>query len=96
MNHHSLLKQIPKGKVTTYKEIAIVLGTSARAAGRMLHANKDPDRYPCYKVVRSDGRLGGYNMGAGEKRRRLANDGVMIKNGKIVSFKKKIFRDFRK
>jgi len=78
-----LLLKIPKGKVTSYKEIAKKLGIHPRAAGRLVGKNPDGDKYPCYKVVYSDGRLGGYGGKIKEKIKRLKKDGIVIKNGKI-------------
>ena len=56
------LKLIPRGRVTTYKELAKYLGKpkAARAVGNACGANPDAPRVPCHRVVRSDGRLGGY------------------------------------
>lgn len=78
-----LLLKIPKGKVTTYKEIAKNLGIHPRAAGRLLNKNPDGDTYPCYKVVYSSGGIGGYGGNVKEKIRRLKKDGIEIKKGKI-------------
>ena len=87
-----LLLKIPKGKVVSYKEIARKLKIHPRAAGGLVGSNPDGDKYPCYKVVCSDGSLGGYSTpkGVREKMRRLKKDGIVIKNGKIA--KKHFFR----
>ncbi|MBI5347542.1 MAG: MGMT family protein [Candidatus Aenigmarchaeota archaeon] len=90
-----LLRQIPKGKVTTYKEIAMALKTSPRAVGQMLNKNKEPDKYPCYKVVCFDSCIGGYSKGVKEKIRRLRKDGIEVKNGRIKNFEKIVFRNFQ-
>ena len=83
----SLLLQIPKGKVTTYKEIAHATGIRGyRFAGQLLNKNPDPDKYPCYKVVLSDGKLGGFAKGSADKIRRLKMDGIEVKNDKVVNF----------
>lgn len=79
-----LLLEIPKGGFTTYGELARVLGTSPRAVASMLASNLEQDRYPCYKVVASDGKVSGYNLGTEEKLRRLAADGVSVENGKVA------------
>ena len=78
-----LLLEIPKGSFTTYGELARVLRTSPRAVASMLASNREQDRYPCYKVVASDGRVSGYNLGTEEKLRRLAADGVSVSEGKV-------------
>ena len=73
-----LLKEIPKGKVATYKEMARVCGTSPRAIGRIMAGNTHPHEYPCYKVVASSGALTGYSAPGGitKKRVLLEMDGV--------------------
>jgi deoxyribonuclease V len=91
-----LLQQIPKGRVTTYKALAKALGNEklVRVIGRILSQNKEPDKYPCYKVVYSNGKLGGYSLGIKEKIRRLKKDGIEVKNNKIVNFEKFLFDEF--
>lgn len=84
---YNYLTLIPKGKVTTYGEIAKYLGNKglARVVGNILHVNKDGDKYPCYKVVNSKGRLSS-NYGFGgfsEQKRRLEEDGIIVINGKV-------------
>jgi len=65
---YSVVKKIPKGKVLTYKEVAISAGSprAARAVGNVLNKNYDPE-IPCHRVIRSDGKTGGYNRGAEKK-----------------------------
>lgn len=95
MNTVNMLKQkvynylltIPKGKVATYGQIAQALGNKhlARAVGNILHVNPDPDRYPCYKVVNSQGKLA-QNFGFGgleEQKRRLEADGIEVIRGTV-------------
>ena len=66
----SYLKKLPKGKVVTYKFLAEKFGTSPRAVGAILRSNKDKS-VPCYKVIRSDGKLGGYNGLLGKSKKNL-------------------------
>ena len=66
----ALLQKVPAGKVTTYKALARILGTSPRAVGAMLATNPRAPQVPCHRVVKSDGGLGGYKDGA-EKKKRL-------------------------
>lgn len=82
-----LLQKIPKGKVVSYKELAHATGTSPRAVGSILSCNKDPKTYPCYKVVKTNGELGGYSGpgGVGGKLRLLKKDGIVFEHGKIPS-----------
>ena len=78
--------KIPKGKVVTYGAIAKRLKTSPRAVGQALKRNRFPDKYPCYKIVYSDGRIGNYSAPGGQKEkiRRLKKDGVEIRGCRIV------------
>ena len=75
------VRQIPKGQTRSYGEVARAIGYpgAARAVGTVMKNNYDP-RVPCHRVVRSDGKLGGYNRG-GERRKRqiLKEEGVVCK-----------------
>lgn len=61
---YDVVAQIPEGKFMTYKEVAIKIGKpgAARAVGTVLSKNFNPD-IPCHRVIRSDGKMGGYNRG---------------------------------
>ena len=78
-----LVKQIPRGKVTTYKCIARLLNTSPRAIGSMLRTNPELVSTPCHRVVKSDGSLGGYAGGVSAKQDLLEREGVSVINGRI-------------
>lgn len=83
---YDLLAKIPKGKVMTYGQIAKKLKIpSPRLVGRILHVNKYPMKFPCYKVVFSDGRLtSGYaNGGLKAQKKFLERDGIVIKNNRL-------------
>ena len=56
---YDYLTLIPSGKVVTYKQVAEHLGNKglARVVGNILHKNPDGDKYPCYKVLNSKGKL---------------------------------------
>lgn len=85
---YALLKQVPKDKVTTYKEIAQALDTKAyRAVGNAMNKNPYPkDVYPCHRVVKADGAVGGYAFGSEAKTKRLILEGFVIKEGKLADF----------
>jgi len=92
---YRLVKQIPRGMVSTYGCLARALGDirAARAVGIML--NQNPYReVPCYRVVYSDGGIGGYATGVEKKITLLKRDGIEIKDGKI-DLDKYLFNDFR-
>ena len=61
------LSKIPKGETRTYKEIAIAIGhpKSARAVANACGKNPQPIKIPCHRVIRSDGKLGGYSAPGG-------------------------------
>lgn len=63
----------------TYKEVAEKIGKpkSYRAVGTALSKNFDPN-IPCHRVIRSDGKTGGYNRGAEMKVIRLKEEGVIL------------------
>ena len=77
---YAVVKTIPKGKTLTYKEVAILAGkpNAARAVGNILNKNFDP-KIPCHRVIRSDGKTGGYNRGAKRKQELLIKEGAKIK-----------------
>src|SRR3989344_541442 len=82
----SLLRQIPKGKVTTYKSLAKkAFIKNPRTVGSLLHQNTNPKTYPCHRVVRSDGTIAnGYAfVGKSMQIDKLKKDGVKIIDGKI-------------
>ena len=89
----NLVKKIPKGKITTYKEIAESLGTKGyRAVGNVLNKNPNLITVPCHRVVKSNGEVGGYAKGMERKIELLKKEGIPIENNKIINFEKYFFR----
>jgi|TARA_B100000959_G_C14856455_1_gene572382 O-6-methylguanine DNA methyltransferase len=78
------VKKIPKGKVSTYKEVAKEIGNdrAARAVGNVLANNYSHVAIPCHRVVNSDFTLGGYS-GESDKRKILEDEGVLFRGNKI-------------
>jgi len=72
------LSKIPKGETRTYKEIAIAIGRplAVRAVANACGKNPHPIKIPCHRVIRSDGKLGGYSApgGTATKRRLLKEE----------------------
>lgn len=68
---------IPYGEVTTYGELACVVGRprAARAVGNALGSNPIPIVIPCHRILRAGGGLGGYTGGTHIKRKLLAVEG---------------------
>lgn len=87
------LLQVPKGKVTTYSELAKAVGlkNGQRAIGRIMNKNPYPVIIPCHRVILSDGKIGGYAWGQKIKTKMLSKEGVQIKKGKILD-SNKIYR----
>jgi methylated-DNA-[protein]-cysteine S-methyltransferase len=84
---YELLREIPAGKVTTYKEIARALGTKAfRAVGTAMNKNPLAPKVPCHRVVPSNGTLGGYAFGSRKKKLLLESEGISFDKDKIVNF----------
>ena len=75
----AVVKRIPRGKVLTYGQVALLLGRprGAREVGWMLHSNDSAD-VPCHRVVDRNGRLAPNFAfdGAKEQRRRLEAEGI--------------------
>lgn len=92
-NCYDLLCQIPKGKVTSYKEIARKMNSGAyRAVGTLIGKNPNAPKVPCHRVVKSDGGLGGYAFGIENKIKILQEEGIKISNGKISNFKEVFYK----
>ncbi|RMF54398.1 MGMT family protein [Candidatus Woesearchaeota archaeon] len=91
---YEITKRIPKGKVSTYKQIAQAMNSKAyRAVGQALHKNPYSPKVPCHRVVRSDGSLGGFALGQRKKAEMLRKEGVIVKKNR-VNLKKFLFKEF--
>lgn len=80
-----VVQNIPTGKVMTYANVAKKAGRpkAARAVANIMAHNYDL-KIPCHRVVRSDGRVGGYNRGGeATKKRLLAAEGVVLCKDKV-------------
>lgn len=89
---YTLLKRVPRGKVTTYKAIANALQCRAyRAVGNAMRTNPSIPIVPCHRVVNSDGSIGGYASGTDRKIQMLKAEGVVVKENKVVDFDNKLY-----
>lgn len=63
-----VVKKIPRGQTMSYKQVAKLAGNphAYRAVGNILNTNYDPS-IPCHRVIKSNGKLGGYNRGEAAK-----------------------------
>lgn len=71
--------KIPKGKTLSYKQVARLAGNEEayRVVGNILNKNKD-SRIPCHRVIRANGKLGGYNRGADQKAKLLQQEKAIL------------------
>lgn len=84
----NLCKKIPKGKVSTYKELAHALNCKAyRAVGNALNRNPYAPKVPCHRIVKSNGSVGGFAKGIKKKIELLKKEGIKIKKDKIENLK---------
>jgi methylated-DNA-[protein]-cysteine S-methyltransferase len=82
---YKVVSKIPKGKVLTYKKVAELAGRPRawRAAGNILNRNPNPKTIPCHRVIKSDGKIGGYQKGIKNKTALLRKEGLKIEKGRI-------------
>lgn len=84
---YNVVKQIPRGKVATYGQVALLAGNPrwARVVGYALHVNPDPENIKCHRVVNRNGEVskafafGGENM----QITLLREEGVEVIDGKV-------------
>ena len=89
----AVVRRVPRGRVTTYQELARAVGTpqAARAVGNALHKNPCAPAVPCHRVVKSDGALGGYGGGSPKKIALLSHEGVQVRVGRVQQFDSVLF-----
>lgn len=96
INHkiYKKLLEVPKGQVTTYGDLAKAAGikNGQRVVGRMMNKNPYPGMIPCHRVILSSGDVGGYAYGKDIKTNMLINEGIIIKNGKILNLEKRLHK----
>jgi O-6-methylguanine DNA methyltransferase len=82
---YDALRQVPKGKVTTYGAIGRKVMINPRQVGYILHRNPEPETIPCHRVVKSDGTIAsGFAFGGPDiQAAMLSQEGVVVRDGKI-------------
>lgn len=79
---YEVVKQIPRGCVATYGQVAALAGNPrwARVVGYALHVNPDPEAIPCYRVVNREGRLSDAFVfgGINQQKLLLEKDGIAV------------------
>jgi methylated-DNA-[protein]-cysteine S-methyltransferase len=75
-----LLTLVPPGWTVTYRVLAELVGTSPRAIGAYMRANRELVIVPCHRVVGSRG-LGGFSLGLSFKVKLLELEGALGSSG---------------
>lgn len=95
---YKLLRKVPKGRVTTYKELAKAMNTNAfQAIGQVMRTNPYAPNVPCHRVVSANGTIGGF-MGqksgpnVAKKIKLLRKEGIHIKGNTILDFEQKLWK----
>jgi len=83
---YEVVRRIPRGKVMNYQQVTKLAGKprAFRAVGNILNKNQDP-KIPCHRIIRSDGKIGGYKNGTKRKIALLKKEGIIIYYGKVAS-----------
>ena len=89
-NVYGVVKEIPAGKVSTYGEIAALLGVPqcSRMVGRALKQVPEGISVPCHRVVNASGRL---VPGWTEQKQLLLKEGISFKQNGCVDLKKHLW-----
>ena len=79
------LQKIPKGKITSYKFLADKFWVHPRKIAAVMRYNKDPIKYPCYKVLSHSWNISWYNTNrwVEEKIEKLMIDGIEVIDGNV-------------
>ena len=81
---YKITSKIPRGKVSTYGEIARSLNCKAyRAVGNALNKNPYAPIVPCHRVISSNGFIGGFAKGTKAKIKLLKKERIIIKYNKV-------------
>ena len=84
---YAVVRQIPRGRVATYGQVAALAGNKrwARVVGFALHVNPDPEGIPCYRVVNRLGEVSSaFAFGGGNRQIELLEaDGIPCPEGKV-------------
>jgi len=88
------LLEVPEGMITTYGDLAKSVGlkNGQRMIGRIMNKNAFPVIIPCHRVIKSDGKVGGYAYGEDVKINMLSKEGIKICDGKIIDLEKILYK----
>lgn len=89
---YEVVRKIPRGKVATYGQIAMMAGNPrwARVVGYALHSNPDPEHIPCFRVVNRFGGLApAFAFGGEDEQARLLRaEGIEVRSDNTVDLEK--------
>ena len=84
---YDVVRQIPRGKVATYGQVASLAGNKrwSRVVGYALHVNPEPETIPCHRVVNRLGEVSKAFAFGGENRQiaLLENEGVKVEGNRV-------------
>ncbi len=80
---YTLIQLLGVGEVTSYGDLAMLLGVSPRLIGRILSMNRDIVVIPCHRVVKRDLGVGGYSLGTSFKRELLRLEGSLADEDRV-------------
>ena len=93
---YKIVRQIPKGKVATYGQVAKMIGQPAKSkiVGWALHSNPYKSTVPCHRVVNRNGELsGGFAFGGAEAQKKLLEDeGIIFDESGIINLEKYLWK----
>ena len=99
------VSQIPKGQISTYKNVALAIGNSraSRAVGRVLSKNPYAPKVPCHRVIATSGLVKGFfgsteSENVKKKINLLQDEGIPISNDGVISkcdMQRLIFSSFK-
>ncbi len=89
---YDVVRQIPKGKVATYGQVALLAGNPrwARVVGYALHNNPAPGIIPCHRVVNREGKVAdAFVFGGGDiQRQMLEEEGIIFESDGYIDLDK--------
>lgn len=92
---YNIVRQVPRGKVTTYGFIAKIIGTSPRMVGwAMNQSHTQQPKVPAHRVVNRQGLLTGamHFETPTQMQELLEKEGVRINQNQIVNFEKHLWQ----
>ena len=93
---YNVVSKIPKGKVATYGQVALLAGNPrwARVVGYALHVNPEPFVIPCHRVVNREGKIAeSFAFGGGDAQRvLLENEGIVFEKDGYIDLKKYLWQ----